>query len=346
MVEQQPGRGAFALGRRARSVLTRVPVWSWRIFMHTISRVEVRTLNSEPITTVRYWHDIDFVGDRIHWHLLDVMAPVNSSEDEAVRAPLPVYVYFHGGGWTSGDKASLTKYCAGQAATGVVVVNVNYRMAPHFHLGHVLEDANAALAWVQNHIGEFNGDSRRIVLGGDSAGGQISALMAAATFRPELARHYHLDSTLHLDQLRGLVQHCSIVDFSVFFDKGFVMSLNFVRMLLPRGDAAASRHRRTVHSHTRHHLLREAAHYMSPIEWLDSRCPPVFVTTSERDFFYASNMNFIKTLSDRGVPVDSLVYGWGDTNTEHTWQQNFRYPESQEVYRRLESFITRVTVPA
>ncbi|MGN5731705.1 MULTISPECIES: alpha/beta hydrolase [Arthrobacter] len=342
MAEQQPHQGAFAPARRARSMLTRVPVWMWRMFMHTISKVEVRTLNSEPITDVRYWHDIDFVGDHIHWHLLDVMAPPNTSGEEALH-PLPVYVYFHGGGWTSGDKASLTKYCAGQAASGVVVVNVNYRMAPNFHLGHVLEDANAALVWVEDHIDHFNGDRERIVLGGDSAGGQISALMAAATIRSELAEHYHLHSALQPNQLRGLVQHCSIVDFSVFFDKGFVMSLNFIRMLLPQGDDAASR-RKNKHLHVRHHLLREAAHYMSPIEWLDSRCPPVFVTTSERDFFYDSNMNFIKTLSEQGVPVDSMVYSWGSSNTEHTWQQNFRYPESQEVYRRLESFITRVTV--
>ena len=96
---------------------------------------------------MRYWHDIDFVGDGIRSHLLDVMAP-DAAADHAVdrSGALPVYVYFHGGGWTSGDKASLTKYCARQAAGGVVVVNVNYRTAPHFHLGHALEDANAARA--------------------------------------------------------------------------------------------------------------------------------------------------------------------------------------------------------
>lgn len=326
--------------------MARVPVWVWRLFMHAISKGELRQLNAEPITGVRYWHDIDFVGDHVHSHRLDVMAPAGNS-GVAAHKPLPVYVYFHGGGWTSGDKAALTKYCAGQAAGGVVVVNVNYRMAPHFHLGHVLEDANAALGWVAVHIGEFSGDSRRIVLGGDSAGGQISALMAAATIRPELARHYALEPALHEGQLRGLVQHCSIVDFSVFFDKGFVMSLNFIRMLLPRGYAAAgSRTGKHAASRDRHHRLREAAHFMSPIEWLDSRCPPVFVSTSERDFFYHSNMNFIRLLGEHGVTVDSLVYGWDSANTEHTWQQNFRYPESQEVYRRLESFITKVTMPA
>ncbi len=332
MVHQQPARGAFVPGRRARDLLTRVPVWMWRIFMHSISVVELRHLNADPIKGIRYWHDIDFVGDHIRSHRLDVLAPASATPTDH----LPVYVYFHGGGWTSGDKASLTKYCAGQAATGIVVVNVNYRTAPHFHLGHVLEDANAALGWVSGHIGEFSGDSGRIVLGGDSAGGQISALMAATTFQPDLARHYSLNTALQKGQLRGLVQHCSIVDFSVFFDRGFVMSLNFIRMLLPRGHSAAGdRHR-----------LREAAHFMSPIEWLDSRCPPVFITTSERDFFYRSNLNLIRALSAHGVPVDALIYRWSSSNTEHTWQQNFRYPESQEVYRRLESFITKVTVPA
>ena len=336
MIRQQPAQGFRVSGRRARGLLTRVPVWAWRLFMHAMSKAELRHLNIDPITGIQHWHDIDFVGDHIRSHRLDVMAPARLENAAGTPNNLPVYVYFHGGGWTSGDKASLTKYCAGQAASGVVVVNVNYRMAPHFHLGHVLEDANAALTWVSAHIGEFSGDSRRIVLGGDSAGGQISALMAAATFRHELTSHYSLDPGLQAGQLRGLVQHCSIVDFSVFFDKGFVMSLNFVRMLLPRGEGAArDRHR-----------LREAAHYMSPVEWLDARCPPVFITTSERDFFYHSNMNFIRLLVQHGVSVDSMVYGWGSSSTEHTWQQNFRYPESQEVYRRLQSFITKVTVQA
>ena len=52
--------------------------------------------------------------------------------------------------------------------------------------------------------------------------------------------------------------------------------------------------------------LRRGAGYLSPIEWLDSRFPPVFMTTSERDFFYAANMNFIARLREHSVPVDSL----------------------------------------
>jgi acetyl esterase/lipase len=253
-----------------------------------------------------------------------------------------VYVYFHGGGWTSGDKSALTKYCANQAAGGMVVVNVNYRRSPRFHMGHVLHDANAALGWVDSNIAHFGGDPERVVLGGDSAGGQIAALLTAATLRPELAAHYSLHPALPGHRLKGLVQHCSVVDFSVFFNSGFVMSLNFVRMLLPPVGPGRSRIRSPFATRKAVERLRAAAGFMSPIEWLDGRFPPVFVTTSERDFFYEANVNFIARLEEHGVPVDSLIYQWSNANTEHTWQQDYRFAESQEVYRRLHAFVGKV----
>ena len=369
---QQSG-GTFAVARQARNLLRRVPVWTWRVLMHSVKASENTRFNVDPIAGVEYVHDIDFVGDGIRAHRLDVITPQlpNGTTADGTtaagtaqppiparrpRAALPVYVYFHGGGWTSGDKASLTKYCASQAAGGMVAVNVNYRKAPRFQMAHVLADANAALAWVRQNIAGYGGDPSRIVLGGDSAGGQIAALLTAASFRPELARHHGLTPAVPASDFKGLVQHCSVVDFSVFFDKGFVLSLNFIRMLLP-GLRSGARNRgiggglrggfggRLGGPGTgagQLEALRRGAGFLSPIEWLDSRFPPVFVTTSERDFFYAANMNFIARLREHSVPVDSLIYDWDSSNTEHTWQQNFRYPESQEVYRRLHAFVRKV----
>ncbi|MFJ5860227.1 alpha/beta hydrolase [Pseudarthrobacter sp. NPDC092439] len=337
----------FSLARNARGVLRRVPVWTWRLLMMAVGPRERARFNTDPITDVEYTHDIDYAGDGMPAHRLDVLAPIDltdidltgpASPDQAAADPLPVYVYFHGGGWTSGDKAAVTKYCASQVLGGMVVVNVNYRQAPRFHMGHVLEDANAALAWVAGHIRDYGGDPERLVLGGDSAGGQIAALLAAASLRPELAAHYSLQPAVPGAHVKGLVQHCSAVDFSVFFEDSFVLSLNFVRMLLPASvpPAGARRSRRQL----RH--LKDAAAFVSPIEWLDEGHPPVLVTTSERDFFYRANLNFIRRLRQFSVPVETLIYGWSSTNTEHTWQQDYRYPESQEVYRRLRAFVRRV----
>jgi acetyl esterase len=279
-------------------------------------------LNADPITTVDYVSDVDFVGDGIREHRLDVISP------KVADGPLPVYVYFHGGGWTSGDKSALTKYCASQAMAGMVVVNVNYRMATSFRMSHMLEDADAALAWVTANIGEYGGDPSRVVLGGDSAGGQIAALYSSLVVDQRLSGHYSLVPALERSSLRGLVQHCSAVDFSVIFERGFILSLGFIRMLLPHGGRGSA--------------LKSAARYLSPIEWVEAGHPPVFVTTSERDYFYRANLNYVARLRKHGVPVDTLIYERASRNTEHTWQQDARHPESQEVYRRLQEFVARV----
>ncbi|WP_246084576.1 alpha/beta hydrolase [Pseudarthrobacter phenanthrenivorans] len=337
---------AFPLARRTRGLVRRVPVWTWRLLMLGVSPRERARFNTDPRTDIGYAVDISYAEHGVAAQKLDVLTPLAIAHSSQARhnGALPVYVYFHGGGWTSGDKSALTKYCANQAAGGMVVVNVNYRRPPRFHMGHVLDDANAALAWVRSNIEDYGGDPECVVLGGDSAGGQIAALLAAATFRPELAGHYSLQPAVAADHVKGLVQHCSVVDFSVFFKSGFVMGLNFVRMLLPSRPG----NRRRVPFTTKRALerLREEAACMSPIEWLDGRFPPVFVTTSERDFLYEANLNFIARLEEHDVPVDALIYEWSNTNTEHTWQQDYRFAESQEVYRRLHAFVRRVSGPA
>ena len=289
-------------------------------------RTRVHKFNLHPIDSVEYHFDLDYAGDGEKIHRLDVLVPQRTPQPGADQ--LPVYVYFHGGGWTSGDKDPLTKYCASQAAEGMVVVNANYRMATRFQLKHMMQDGNAVLDWVTRNIVAYGGDPTRIVLGGDSAGGHIAALLTASTYVPELAEHYDIQPPIAAHNLRGLVQHCSIADFSVLFDRGFVLSLNFVRMLLPKRGRGL--------------YLRAAARFMSPIEWLDRGFPPVFVTTSERDYFYRANLNFIEALRARAIHVDTLIYGRRNANTTHTWQQNDTHPESQEVYRRLGAFVRAV----
>ena len=301
--------------------ISRVPVWAWRALMARLAPGELKRFTADPIASVDYELDVDYVGDGIRQHMLDVISPVS------VEEPLPVYVYFHGGGWTSGDKAPLTRYCASQAVAGMVVVNVNYRMAPRFHMRHMLQDANSALAWVVANVERFGGDPRRIVLGGDSAGGQLSALLAAASSRPELAAHYDLQPAIDSRSVRGVVQHCSVSDFSVIFERGFILGHGFVRMLLPHRGRGQD--------------LPRAARFLSPIEWVGADYPPVLVTTSRRDYLFRANVNFVDVLRTHGVEVDLLV----DDDALHTWQQDSRHPASAAVYDRLQRFVARVSTP-
>ncbi|KAJ4379371.1 hypothetical protein N0V86_005416 [Didymella sp. IMI 355093] len=89
---------------------------------------------------------------------------------------LPVYIHFHGGGFIFGSIASEDFVCAQTAINaGVLVVNVNYRHTPEHVFPTAWHDSQDAFAWVHKNIEELNGDPSKVLVGGVSAGGQLSA---------------------------------------------------------------------------------------------------------------------------------------------------------------------------
>jgi len=91
----------------------------------------------------------------------------------------PVLVYFHGGGWVVGSLDSHDGVARYLCRFGrCVVVAVDYRLGPEHRFPAAVEDAWAATRWVADHAGEIGSDSRRLAVGGDSAGGNLSAVVA------------------------------------------------------------------------------------------------------------------------------------------------------------------------
>ena len=92
---------------------------------------------------------------------------------------LPALVYFHGGGWVVGSIESHDGLCRGlTAGAGVAVVSVEYRLAPEHPFPAAADDAFAATAWVAAHGAEIGIDPARVAVGGDSAGGNLAAVVA------------------------------------------------------------------------------------------------------------------------------------------------------------------------
>ena len=90
---------------------------------------------------------------------------------------LPILVWFHGGGMVLGDLQSGDWACRELCLqAGTVVVNVDYRLAPEHKFPAAPEDAYAALRWVAANAASLGGDATRISVGGDSAGGTLSAV--------------------------------------------------------------------------------------------------------------------------------------------------------------------------
>ncbi|PYM22860.1 MAG: acetyl hydrolase [Candidatus Rokuibacteriota bacterium] len=93
--------------------------------------------------------------------------------------PLAVLVFFHGGGWVIGDLETHDVLCRQlTAGSGVSVVSVDYRLAPEHKFPAAVDDAWAATRWVVAHAGELAVDASRLAVGGDSAGGNLAAVVA------------------------------------------------------------------------------------------------------------------------------------------------------------------------
>jgi len=93
--------------------------------------------------------------------------------------PRPVLAYFHGGGWVQGDLETHHGLCARLALySGALVVSVDYRLAPEHKFPAAVDDCLAAYRWLRAHAAELGGDPARVGVAGDSAGGNLSAVVS------------------------------------------------------------------------------------------------------------------------------------------------------------------------
>jgi acetyl esterase len=103
--------------------------------------------------------------------------PLRLYRPEGVTEPGPALIYIHGGGWVIGDLDSHDKVCRGiSAKTPCRVVAVDYRLAPEHPFPEGLNDVIAAVAWIAGHAASLGIDKDRLAIGGDSAGGSMSAV--------------------------------------------------------------------------------------------------------------------------------------------------------------------------
>jgi acetyl esterase/lipase len=97
---------------------------------------------------------------------------------EGGQTPMPLLVYLHGGGWVRGDLHTHDNTCRFLAReAGVIVLSVDYRLAPEHKFPAAVEDSFAAFRWAHENAAELGVDQNAIAVGGDSAGGNLAAVV-------------------------------------------------------------------------------------------------------------------------------------------------------------------------
>lgn len=120
-------------------------------------------------------------------HIGDHRIPVDGGEIGArlyrpSARPTALLIYYHGGGWVFGDLESHDRPLRSFAnLTGMAILSVDYRLSPEHPFPVPLEDALAALRWAAAHVGELAVPDAPLLVGGDSAGGNLAAAAALAS---------------------------------------------------------------------------------------------------------------------------------------------------------------------
>jgi acetyl esterase len=216
--------------------------------------------------------------------------PVRVYHPELGQA-LPLLVYFHGGGWVIGDIEVVDRPCRALAiAAHCAVASVNYRLSPETKFPGPVEDCYAATTWLAAHAAELGADPARVAVGGDSAGGNLSAavsLMARDRYGPKL------DLQLLIYPVTAPAKGTTFVSYSE----------NAENYLLTRA---------AMEWFWDHYLNAEADGqnpYASPLFAADhGRLPPAIVITAEFDPLRDEGMAYARKLREAGVDVKTSHY--------------------------------------
>ncbi len=208
----------------------------------------------------------------------------------AGAGPFGALLYFHGGGWVVGDLDTHDHLCRALARrAGGIVLAVDYRRAPEHPFPAAVEDAYAAARWAHEHGAAVGIDPERIALAGDSAGGNLSAVVSLLTRErggPSLCLQIPIYGVMNLASFETPSYH----DYAQGYD-------------LDRSRMAWYRERYLSDPQDAHSPLA------SPLLAEDlSALPPAFVVTAECDVLRDEGEAYARRLEEAGVPCTLKRY--------------------------------------
>src|SRR5829696_5485631 len=114
--------------------------------------------------------DIPYATPPQERQVLDVYSPPGAKN-------LPVVFWIHGGGWQAGDKSDVQVKPQVFTEKGFVFVSTNYRLLPGVDMATIVRDVAKAVRWTHDHVTEYGGDPKTLLVMGHSAGAQLAALI-------------------------------------------------------------------------------------------------------------------------------------------------------------------------
>lgn len=213
---------------------------------------------------------------------LKIYTPVDSKE------PLPVLVYFHGGGFaysTYDNRPNFIKTVA--AGANCMIVSVEYRLSPEHPFPAGVNDCYEATQWVAQHAAEFGGDATRLAVGGESAGGNLSTVVSM------MARDKGAPKIIHQVLLYPVVDMMSDYPSMQANGRRYMLTRALIEQF---GDAYIDR------------VENRTNVYASPLLGKHENLPPATVITAQYDPLVDQGNLYAEKLKAAGVPTVHKQY--------------------------------------
>lgn len=225
------------------------------------------------------------------------------------------FIYFHGGGWSLGDKDFLTRpFFHHLVQQGHTVMDVAYRISPETDIYGMIGDVKHANAWLKSNASDYGVDPDKIVLGGGSAGGHLALLAGYAPEHPELTPEDIKDFDL---SVCGVISYYGPSDLIVIYQHTKQQRLVDLPPVSIGPDATLSvrgpadwRMDVLMGGHLQDAF--DTYQLASPITHVHPGCPPTLLIQPEHDYGYpldASNVLY-NNLVESGVPAINVVIPW------------------------------------
>lgn len=249
---------------------------------------------------------------------------------EKATKNIPVIIYIHGGGWTTGSKETSARQCAIFAREGYLVINMEYRLGPKYKHPAQIEDIANVLRWLNKHAKKFNADTSKIFFAGSSAGAHLSCLSVCIATNDSLRESIGIDFPIKTNQVAGSLLIYGGYNMETIVNSGFFMIKTMVKS----------------YTGTKNPAAYELKDQISPVHHITNNFPPAFITAGERDPLYGQTLELIDALKEKGRFYETLLFNKKIKNAKHAFI-NFYYREcSKQAYEKMIAFLKKQSVGA
>lgn len=257
---------------------------------------------------------------------MDVFAPASAT------GPLPTIVWIHGGAWISGSKENVDPYLRILAAEGYTTIGVNYTIGPEGVYPLAVNQLNDALAYIDENADELGVDPDRIVLAGDSAGGQLASQMATLITSPEYAEIMGVEPSLQPSQVVATILNCGVYDLAALARLDGIAGWGFKSAMW-------------AYSGTKTWAEDSTGATMSTIDWVTADFPTTYISGGNGDgLTWLQSIPMAQRLDELGVDVTTLFWpAPHEPALPHEYQFQLDSPDAQTALKDTIAFLDAQT---